>query len=351
MIPNMKGIAVIGAGYWGQNLVRNVHGLGRLELICDASEKIRSKMRALYPNTPVVASIDEVLAESRVDGVMIAVPSTHHASVAHACLSAGRHVYVEKPITLELAAAEALCDLADAQGVQLMVGHLLLYHPCVRFIKETLDRGDLGELLYLNSVRVNLGKVRPDENAMWSLAPHDISVAIYLLGAAPETVSAHGLCYVQKEKNIHDVVFLTLRFAGGQATQIHVSWLDPHKKRQLTVVGTGKMLTFDDVLASEKVRIFDKGVTLHEGLDAQPYDSYGDFLSLRQGDILSPHIPMREPLRELVSHFIHCVDTQSKPHTDGRSGVDVLRVLEAAQRSLDLGGQPVALSTVKTATP
>jgi len=340
----MKGIAVVGAGYWGQNLVRNVSGLGRLEAICDTSESTRTRMAEHYPGVPVTGDLDEILAMDSVNGVMVAVPSIHHAKVAYRCLEAGKHVYVEKPITLDVSEAEALCELAEAQGVQLMVGHLLLFHPCIRWIRESITAGELGDILYLNSVRVNLGKIRSDENAMWSLAPHDISVAIYLLGALPETVAAHGLCYVQKERQVHDVVFITLRFAGGPATQIHVSWLDPHKKRQLTVVGTLKMLTFDDVVANEKVRVFDKGVTIAEGLAAPSYESYGEFLSLRQGDILSPHIPMREPLRELVKHFADCMDHNRRPLTDGRSGLAVLRVLEAAQRSLDLGGQPISLA-------
>jgi predicted dehydrogenase len=343
MVACMKDIAVIGAGYWGQNLVRNVAALGRLGMVCDEAEGTRTKMRALYPAVNVCAELDEVLQCDGIRGVMIAVPSKAHAEVARLCLEAGKHVYVEKPITLDVSEADALCDLADARERQLMVGHLLLFHPCVRWIRQAVEEGRLGDVLYLNSMRVNLGKVRSDENAMWSLAPHDISVAMYLLGAEPETVAAHGLCYVQKERNIHDVVFITLRFPDGTATQIHVSWLDPHKKRQLTVVGRDKMLTFDDVLATEKIRVFDKGVTIKEGLDAPSYDSYGDFLSLRQGDILIPHIPMREPLRELCTHFIDCVDRNVRPLTDGRSGAAVLRVLAAAQQSLDSGGHPVSM--------
>jgi len=312
-------------------------------MVCDASEKIRTKMSALYPGVQVTDAITDVLENPNVRGVMIAVPSKSHAEVARMCLRANKHVYVEKPITLDVQEADALCELAEANNLQLMVGHLLLFHPCVRWIKESIHQGALGDVFYLNSVRVNLGKVRSDENAMWSLAPHDISVAMYLLDAEPETVAAQGLCYVQKERDIHDVAFITLRFRDGTAAQIHVSWLDPHKKRQLTVVGRDKMLTFDDTVATEKIRVFDKGVTIKEGLNAPSYDSYGDFLSLRQGDILIPHIPMREPLRELCGHFIECVDHNRKPLTDGRSGAAVLRVLQAAQQSLESGGHPVSL--------
>ena len=339
----MNDIAVIGAGYWGRNLVRNVSALGRLSMICDASEAIRSKMTGLYPSVQVTHALEDVLNNPEVKGIMIAVPSKAHAEVARQGLLAGKHVYVEKPITLDGDEADELCELAEKRNLELMVGHLLLYHPCVRWIKEAISKGEIGDVLYLNSVRVNLGKVRSDENAMWSLAPHDISVALYLLEAEPTSVAAQGLCYVQKDRNIHDVAFITLRFADGTAAQIHVSWLDPHKKRQLTVVGREKMLTFDDTSASEKIRIFDKGVDIQEGLNAPSYESYGDSLSLRQGDILIPHIPMREPLRELCKHFVDCIDGHAKPLTDGRSGAAVLRVLEAAQQSLETGGQPISL--------
>ena len=211
------------------------------------------------------------------------------------------------------------------------------------WVKETVDRGELGDVLYVNCVRVNLGRVRQDENAMWSLAPHDISVALHFMGGMPESVSAQGLCYVQPEAGIYDVVFLTLRFPDGRAAQIHVSWLDPHKKRQLTIVGTRKMLTFDDMAPGEKVRVYDKGVSGVSGWDAPNYESYGDLLSLRQGDILSPHIPMREPLRMLCEDFARCVDTGEASRTPGSQGVQVLQVLAAGQQSLDLGGVPVTL--------
>ncbi|MEC9072913.1 MAG: Gfo/Idh/MocA family oxidoreductase, partial [Myxococcota bacterium] len=260
-----------------------------------------------------------------------------------------KHTYVEKPITLDVEEAAELVELARERDLRLMVGHLLLYHPCINWLKESIDSGELGQVLYLNSLRVNLGKVRTDENAMWSLAPHDISVAIYLLGELPVEVCAQGFTYLQRRAGIQDVVFLTLRYQDGRAAQIHTSWLDPHKKRQLTVVGSRKMVTFDDMQATEKVRVYDKGVDGTENLDVAPtYESYGDLLTLRSGDVLIPRVPMREPLRSLCEHFLACVDNGESPLTDGQNGLDVLRVLRAAQESLETGGVPVSVGSGET---
>ena len=339
-----QGIAVVGAGYWGQNLVRNMAGLGRLAAICDSSPAVRDRMSGLYPGVRVYEHLDDVLACDDVGGVMLPVPSSLHHRLARKALQAGKHTYVEKPISLSVSDGEDLVRLADDQGVQLMVGHLLLYHPCVAWLNQAVDAGELGRVLYLNMTRVNLGKVRHDENAMWSLAPHDISVALHLLGQSPTHVAAQGFCWLQPRAGIEDVVFLTLKFADGVAVQIHLSWLDPHKKRQLTIVGSKKMVTFDD-MATEKIRVLDKGVDGVDELDrAQPYESYAELLTLRQGDIRIPHIAMREPLRALCEDFLRAVDTGAQPLTHGQSGVEVLKVLQAGQQSLQAGGTPVALS-------
>ena len=340
----MSGIAVIGAGYWGKNLVRNVARLGRLAAVCDTSDAIRTRVSSEYPDLPVFEQLDEVLGRDDVSAVMIAVPAPGHYAAAHAALEAGKHVYVEKPITLDVTEAESLVALASARDLRLMVGHLLLFHPCVTWLKSTIESGDLGRVLYLTSNRLNLGKVRSDENAMWSLAPHDVSVALHLLGDRPVEVSAQGFCYLQQRTGIEDVVFMTLRFADGRAAHIHVSWLDPHKERSLTVVGSRKMVTFDDMSATEKLRIYDKGVDGVEQLDQAPeYASYAELLTLRSGDVVIPQVPMREPLALLCQHFAQCVDSGATPLTDGAGGVEVLRVLAAAQRSLESGGQPMRL--------
>jgi predicted dehydrogenase len=341
----VTGIAVIGAGYWGKNLVRNVARLGRLAAVCDTSEAIRARVASDHPDVPITGDLEGVLARGDVGAVMIAVPAPAHFAVAKAALEAGKHVYVEKPITLDVGEAETLVAMAKERDLRLMVGHLLLFHPCVGWLKDTIDSGDLGRVLYLTSKRVNLGKVRPDENAMWSLAPHDVSVALHLLGGTPSEVSAQGFCYLQQRTGIEDVVFMTLRFADGRAAHIHVSWLDPHKERSLTVVGSRKMITFDDMSSSEKLRIYDKGVDGVDQLDQAPaYASYAELLTLRSGDVLIPQVPMKEPLALLCQHFAHCIDTGETPITDGAGGVEVLRVLAAAQRSLESGGQPMAIA-------
>lgn len=340
---NTPNIAVIGAGYWGKNLVRNMAQLERLHSVCDASSTVRASVRAAYPSVRVTAALDDILRDPEVQGVMVVVPSAAHYEVALASLQAGKHTYVEKPIALDVTHGEALVSEAASRNLTLMVGHLLLFHPCISWLKTAVSAGELGRVLYMTCTRVNLGKVRRDENALWSLAPHDVSVILHLLEGNPVSVAAHGLTYVQTERDIEDVVFVTLRYADGRAAHIHVSWLDPHKARRLTIVGSEKMVSFDD-MAMEKVRVYDKGV---EGLSAEhdppPYASYGDALTLRHGDVRVPHIPMREPLRQLCEAFLHSVDSGATPKTDGQSGVDVLRVLDAAQRSLKAGGQPMNL--------
>jgi len=242
---------------------------------------------------------------------------------------------VEKPITLDVAQAEELATLAEARGLVLMVGHLLMYHPAMTRLKEMVDQGALGDVYYLYTSRLNLGQVRRHENAMWSLAPHDISVALYLLGEQPAEVAAQGLTYLQP--GIPDTVFLTLRFASGRAAHVHVSWLDPHKVRRITVVGSQKMAVFDDVDSTEKLRVYDKGV------QRPAYENYGEALTLRFGDIQIPQLDMREPLRLECQHFADAILNRRTPLSDGRNGVAVLRVLAAGQRSLDQNGQPMRI--------
>jgi predicted dehydrogenase len=243
---------------------------------------------------------------------------------------------VEKPIALNVEEAKAMVDLAGRRGLVLMVGHLLLYHPAVTHLKEMIDNGELGDVYYVYTERRNLGKVRQDENAMWSLAPHDISVALLLLGEMPVTVAAQGQAYLQS--GIEDTVFFTLRFSDGRLVHSHVSWLDPHKVRRLTVVGSRQMAVFDDVEPAEKLRIYDKGVER-----TPEYESYGDALTLRFGDIYVPRIEMQEPLRLECQHFLDCVENRQQPLSDGQNGLQALHVLDALQRSLDNEGRLVTL--------
>ncbi len=257
-----------------------------------------------------------------------------HHELAKEAILAGKHVFVEKPMTLSVDHSLELVELAEKHGRILMVGHLLLYHPCVCAIREMILRGEIGDVRYVYSQRLNLGKVRSDENALVSLAPHDISVILHLIGKAPEIVGATGGCFIRS--GIEDVVFLSLGFSGGVRAHAHVSWLDPHKVRRVTVVGSKKMIEFDDMEPQEKVRVYDKGVDR-----SGEFGTYGEFLTLRDGDIHIPDIPMMEPLARECAHFVECIETGKTPVSDGRNGLLVTRVLDAGLRSLKEGGTPV----------
>lgn len=333
----MIGIAVIGAGNWGKNLVRNFNALDGVQLrtICDLDEGRRKTMADQYPHAQVTDDLQSVLDDGAVDAAVIAVDAPLHYKLARETLAAGKHTYVEKPLTLDPAEAKELVELADRKGVKLMVGHLLEYHPAVNYIKDILASGDAGDPLYLYFQRVNLGIVRKKENAWWSLAPHDISVACYLFDATPVTVSASGQAYLQQ--GVEDVVFANLKFADGRMANIHVSWLDPHKIRKVTLVGSEKMVVFDDMEAAEKVRVYDKGAVVGKSVD------YSESVSVRSGDITIPKIPGGEPLRTECQHFINSIVNDVDPRSDGADGVRVVQVLQAGQQSLQSGGEPVSL--------
>jgi len=332
----MVGVAVVGAGNWGRNLVRNFASLPGAELryVCDTNEKARLAMAQAYPKIRAVTELAAPLHDPAVEAVVVATDAPSHYHVAKAALEAGKHVYVEKPLTLSAAQAQELTDLAASLGRKLMVGHLLEYHPAVEYIKDLVARGAVGDTLYLYTQRVNLGIVRSTENAWWSLAPHDISVACYLFDATPASVSATGHAYLQE--GIEDVVFATLKFADGRMAHVHVSWLDPHKIRKVTLVGSHKMVVFDDMSAAEKIRIYDKGADVRRG----SVQSYAEAITLRTGDIRIPKIPGGEPLRLECQHFIQCITKDAQPRSDGADGVRVVKVLEAGSRSLAQGGEP-----------
>jgi len=327
-------LACVGAGNWGRNLVRVFAGLPgvKLKTICDASEDIRSGLGSQYPMAHVESEYSAVLADQEIDAVVLAVPAVHHFETAKQALEAGKHVYVEKPIALNYDHAKQLTELAEGSGLVLMVGHLMEYHPALRLLRQLVENGELGNILYLYSERVNLGIVRKDENALWSLAPHDISMILHLVDQEPESVSARGACYLQE--GIEDVVFANMRFADGKMAQVQVSWLDPHKVRKLTVVGTKKMAVFDDMESTEKVRVYDKAA------EKQGYENYGESITLRFGDIVIPHVNPSEPLKLECQHFVDCVRSGTTPVSDGRDGMRVVRVLEAAQQSIQADGAP-----------
>ncbi len=334
----MINIAVIGAGNWGKNLVRNFDALpgARLRYICDLSEQARGRMGRLYPATEVTADFQVALADPAVDAVVVAVEESRHYEIARAALQAGRHTFVEKPVTLRSAEAEQLVELAERGRLKLMVGHLLKYHPAVAYIKRMVAEGQVGRPLYLYFQRVNLGIVRQRENSWWSLGPHDISLACHFFEAQPVSVSATGQAYLQP--GVEDVVFANLKFADGRMAHMHVSWLDPHKIRRVTLVGDQKMVVFDDMEASEKIRVYDKGADVHRGVA-----SYEESITLRTGDIFIPKIPAGEPLRMECQHFLDCIEQDRQPISDGQEGVRVVRVLEAGSLSVSRGGEPVEL--------
>ncbi len=334
----MVGVAVVGAGNWGRNLVRNFASLPGVEVkyVCDLAAKVRKAMSALYPRVVVTDDIGQALADDGVDAVVVAVDAPRHYEMARTALAAGKHTYVEKPLALSVAEAKELVELAASGDRKLMVGHLLEYHPAVEYMKEMIGKGAVGEPLYLYFQRVNLGIVRKAENAWWSLAPHDVSVACYLFDAEPVVVSASGHGYLQE--GVEDVVFASLKFADGRMAHIHVSWLDPHKVRKVTLVGSQKMVVFDDMEAAEKVRVYDKGAYVRKTVD-----SYVEAITLRMGDILIPKIPSGEPLRAECQHFVDCILKDTAPRSDGADGLRVVKVLAAGSASLGKGGEPVGL--------
>lgn len=341
----MTRVAVIGAGRWGSNWVRTMANLPGAELrwICDVNEQTLDKAAVQHPNIRTTTSLEDLWQDDSLDAVVIATIAPTHFEVAKQAIQAGKHVLVEKPMTLTTAEADELTRLAGVRGRVLMVGHLLEYHPAILYLKDMIDSGDLGEVYYIYSQRLNLGTVRRDENAWWSLAPHDISVACRLLGEAPLTVQCRGQNVVQS--CVEDVVFGTLQFPRGRLAHIHVSWLDPHKTRKLTVVGSKRMVVFDDTLPSYKVTVYDKGFSLND-----EYDSYAQWISYHQGDVVHPNISGTEPLKQEASHFLECIEHRLIPLSDGESGRQVVSVLEHGQKSLELGGEVVHLPRT-VATP
>ena len=321
-------VGVAGLGYWGPNLARNFAAIPGCELAwcCDASSDARERIGRQFPSARLTADLGELLADPELDAIVLATPVPTHADLAVRVLEAGKHCFVEKPLAQSVADAERAVAAADSTGRTLMVGHLLEYHPGVQKLKELAESGDLGdEIYYIYGNRLNLGKLRADENALWSLGAHDVSVVLYLAGEEPEEAIARGECYVRA--GVEDVVFCFLRFPSGLSAHLHLSWLDPHKERRFTIVGSGRMATFDDMAIEGKLTIYDKGFD-------EDVRTYGEYIT-RTGDIFSPRIPNFEPLRLECEHFVHCVRTGERPRSDGASGLRVVRVLEQLQQSLE----------------
>ena len=326
-------LGVVGLGYWGPNLLRNFSVLPDCEVVwcCDADPDRRSRLADQYRSTRFTDDLAELLGDPRLDAVVLATPVPTHGPLAVTVLEAGKHCFVEKPLAQSVADAQRVVEAAERAGRVLMVGHLLEYHPGVRALKAVVDSGELGDLRYIYGNRLNLGQLRADENALWSLGAHDVSVVLALAAEEPHELSARGECYMRD--GIEDVVFAFLRFPSGLAAHLHLSWLDPHKERRFTVVGSRRMATFDDMESERKVTIYDKG-----------FDATSGTYVARAGEIRSPLVPVTEPLRLECEHFIECVREGRAPRSDGQSGLRVVRILEGLQRELDASRRSVAVA-------
>jgi predicted dehydrogenase len=320
-------IGVVGLGYWGPNLARNFAALPGVDLrwLCDERPEMLERVAPSYPDARRTGDVDELLADGELDAVVIATPVPTHAALAVRALQAGKHCLVEKPLAQTVADAEAAVHAAREADRVLMVDHLLEYHPGIIKLKEIADSGELGDIHYIYGNRLNLGQLRADENALWSLGAHDVSVVLRLADEEPVEWSARGECYMRD--GIEDVVFAFLRFPSGLSAHLHLSWLDPHKERRFTVVGSRRMATFDDMQVEGKLSVYDKGFD-------QTTSTYGEYIT-RSGDIWSPQIANDEPLRLVAAHFVDCVREGRAPLSDGESGLRVVRVLEGLQRELE----------------
>lgn len=320
----------VGAGYWGKNLIRNFHGLGALELICDNEKGTLARFSEQYPDVRSCGSFDEALSDGSVDAVSIATPAETHYELVRKSLESGKHVFVEKPLCLDVEDGRQLVEMARERNLILMLGHLLHYHPAVTKIKKMVNEGRLGRLQYIYSNRLNLGKIRTEENILWSFAPHDISVILSLAGA-PETVSAFGSHFLNKQ--VADVTVSALSFPSGVSAHIFVSWLHPFKEQKLVIVGDGGMLVFNDVEPEDKILFYKHTIEWRNGA---PLPNKADAEKIEW--------EKKEPLREECSHFLRCVGDKGKPLTDGVEGLKVLQVLHACQASISKGGAPIEFS-------
>ena len=335
----LLGIGIVGAGYWGPNLIRNFDGLSDCQVrwVCDKKPGRLRYVRERWPHIPLTEDYDEVLKDSTVDAVVIATPvSTHHA-LATAALEAGKHVFVEKPLAATSEQAQRIVELADLQERVLATGHIFVYHPAVAAMKATIEQGDIGQPCYAESGRVNLGPPASEVDVIWDLAVHDVSILLYLWGQEPVEVIAYGRRFLHS--TLIDVAFLHLRFADGSMAQHHVSWLSPEKVRRFFVAGAEGSLKFDDTATEGKLRVIDQGVDSRIGLK----DDEVKELYYRPGQVIVPDIPDDEPLRLECQHFLDCIHSGHRPRADGRAGLAVVRVLEAAERSIAEGSRPISL--------
>ena len=335
----MNGVALIGFGYWGPNLARNLNARGgdRWRYLVDLSEDRRKHAATLYPHVSVTGDLDSVLADPAVSAVIIATPAPTHAPLARRAMEAGKHVFVEKPLTEDTGEAIELARAADERGLVLMVGHIFEYVPAVRMMKQLINEREIGDLLYIHSQRLNSGRIASDTTAYWSLGPHDVSIANYLIGADPVWVSARGATHLGTGEE--DVTFITVGYPGNVLAHMHISWLEPMKTRRTTVIGTARSIVYDDMDADAKLKIFDNS---HRHVDPDAYGAWQ--YRLQEGAMRAPRLDMIEPLGAEVQEFLDCTLTGGRPFTDGWSGVRVVAVLDAVGASLSAGGEQIPVS-------
>ena len=333
-------VGVVGCGYWGPNLIRNFRSLSdcNLKMMCDVSESRLSHLRALYPEVEGETDYNSMLNGVGLDAIIIATSVRSHFPMARASLLAGKHTFIEKPMAASSQECEELIDIAKKMGLVLMVGHTFLYSPAVRKIKEIVQRGDIGEIRYIGARRLNLGLFQKDINVAWDLAPHDISIILYIMETEAVALNCQGSAHITP--GIEDVTTMWLNFPGDRSAIIQSSWLDPRKVREMTIVGSKQMIVYDDVSQLEKIRVFDARV------ERPPhYDTFAEFhYAYHYGDVHIPYLKQEEPLKTECQHFLDCINQGTTPLTDGRRGLELVRILEASSKSLKHGGASINLS-------
>ena len=337
----MIGVAIVGAGYWGPNLIRNFTScpLTNVVAVCDKDKGRLAKVLAGYPGVAAVDNLETLLERNDVDAVAVATPVGTHSKIGIAALRAGKHVLLEKPLASSVREAEELVRTAKEVGRILMVDHTFIFSGPVRKIKEIVASGELGDLYYVDSVRINLGLFQHDVNVVWDLVPHDLSIMDYIIGRLPKSLSAFGTCHTDPASGIEDVAYLNLDFGDGLMASFHVNWLSPVKIRHFLVGGSRKGLVYNDLSPDEKIKVYDRGITVSEDAESRR----GVLIGYRTGDVWSPRIDSQEPLQAMVRHFAECIQDKKTPLTDGEAGLRVVRILEAAQRSIKAQGGRITL--------
>ena len=342
----MSNIGVIGAGYWGKNLIRNFYELGALYAVCDSNEKILNTVKEKYKSIKLYTDYKKMLRNKKIDGVVIATPAGTHFKIARDVIRRDKNVFVEKPLATSYKESMKLIEMAEKRNLILMVGYTFLYNAAIEKIKELLNKKEIGDVYYIYSQRLNLGKIRSDTNVWWNLAPHDVSIILYLINKEPREVIGVGFSYIQD--GIEDVVNASIRFEDNSSAFIQVSWLSPNKIRKMTIVGSKKMITYDDTSSDMKVQVYDKGIDKeHREYKLKEYEDFGQFqLIQRAGDIYIPKINFIEPLKKECAHFVECIREKKEPLTSGKNTINVMRVLEGVSKSIKYRGRLIKLEAL-----